>query len=165
MFYVSCQFRSVRSALLFLVPCFVVRESVEWDMADNDGDILWWHVPHIDQQPRLQEYKSLTRTLLGSVWIRQVSRHLNRKMEIIQKCNKIYWHCFYGVVLWELYNNNNGLDYQDVKKVVTSIGKWKLFNSVIRNLKVKDHHSRRLYVCIIQKPMLLCLILVLERRM
>ena len=45
--------------------------------------------------------------------------HLNRKMEIIQKCNKIYLHCCYGVVLWELYNINNGIGYKDVKKVVT----------------------------------------------
>ena len=63
--------------------------------------------------------------------------HLNRKMEIIQKCNKIYLHCFYGVVLWELYNINNCVDYKDVKKVVTLTEKWKLFKSVIRNFQVK----------------------------
>ena len=51
--------------------------------------------------------------------------HLNRKLEIIQKCNKIYLHCFYGVVLWELYNNNNGVDFKDVKKAVTLTEKWK----------------------------------------
>ena len=80
-------------------------------------------------------------------------------MEIIQKCNKIYWHCFYGVVL---YNNNNGLDYQDVKKVVTLIEKWKLFKSVIRNLKVKyQPQQEAVEMCMIQMPMLVCLFLVL----
>ena len=40
-------------------------------------------------------------------------------MEINQKFNKIYLHWFYGVVLWELNNIDNGVDKQDVKKAVT----------------------------------------------
>ena len=40
-------------------------------------------------------------------------------MKINQKCHKIYLHCFYGGVLWELYNINNGVDHKDVKKAVT----------------------------------------------
>ena len=65
-------------------------------------------------------YKSLTRTLPESISDRDRFLYtFNRKMEIIQKCNKIYLHCFYGTVLWELNNNNNDIDHNDVKKVVT----------------------------------------------
>ena len=55
-------------------------------------------------------------------------------MEIIQKCNKIYLHCFYGIVLWELNNNNNDMDYKDVKKVVTFNRKMQIIQKCNKKL-------------------------------